>query len=278
MGWASSISRVAPVTCRRALRDLSYPLYNLAQILAVTRAEHEVCCGEVGNDVGRSPAVRDDAVDTRVITQVLPEGVNTREKMNDGVEGIDAVMGRNGGVGRLAVVGEPVADHREAPTFLDGDRIGNHGAIGRRMRRKRDVHIAERARVNHADLSAAALFRRRAKHLYAAGEARHKCLECESRADVGDGDQVVAAAVADLRQGIVFGQERDRWARPSAALKRRPKGRLHSAGASFNRKAVSLHRIRQQSGGIKLLVVELRMGVDILADANQLVTQLVNGG
>ena len=145
------------------------------------------------------------------------------------------------------------------------------------MRRKRDVHIAERARVDHANLSASALLRRSAKHFNAAGEARHKRLECKSRADVGDGDQVVAAAVPDFRQGIVFGQECDSWARPCAALQCRPECSFDVAGATLNLKAVSLHRVCQQRRGIELLVIEFGMSVNILADANQFVAQLVHG-
>ena len=74
---------------------------------------------------------------------------------------------------------------------------------------QRGVDAVERAPPRHQLLAAAALLGGRAEHAHAPGQLAAERRERERRADAGGRDQVVAAGVADLRQRVVLGEQRD---------------------------------------------------------------------
>ena len=155
--------------------------------------------GPVGDDVGSRPAFGDDGADDMAFGQGLFIGFQAAVEIDEGVEGIDAVIGGIGHVGCLAEEGElqgvrrirRAADIRLIRTGMDDDR---------RFQAVEDAVFA------HIDLAAHRFFSRTAVDMdrrlrtgrFGKGQG---CADAHGR------DEVVAAAMADFRQGIVFGQK-----------------------------------------------------------------------
>jgi hypothetical protein len=85
------------------------------------------------------------------------------------------------------------------------------------------------------------------------------CRERDSRARPHSGDKVVAAGIADRRQAIVLGANRDvQRARAGACSER---GR-QIANPTFDSKAGAVEHLAEPSAGLFLFEAEFRMGVD----------------
>src|SRR5712691_8673451 len=132
------------------------------------------------------------------------------------------------------------------------------------MRREHRDRAIEHPGAEEIDLPAAALLGRRADELDVDLEPRGLGDDDEERADVADRDQVVTAAVTDLGQRVVLGQERDgRAPRVSArwsGLDMRPERRLEPAHAPLDVVAATLQKRRDAVDGATLLIRQLRIG------------------
>ena len=117
---------------RRALRAGDEAPQHLLLVAAVERADAEAARGVIGDHVGGAPAVRDDPVDARVGTELLPHRVHAVEELDQTIEGVDPLVGLRRGVRGLpevldehAIRGERVAT-REAPA---GGRVDHHRGV-----------------------------------------------------------------------------------------------------------------------------------------------------
>src|SRR5690349_20064144 len=104
---------------------------------------------------------------------------------------------------RAATVDDALADYAEASAAHDPHRLR------RGMRRQRIAHIRERAGVHEVDLAAAVLLRRRADELDRDLERTRIGRGEQEGADVRHRDEVVATAMPDALERVVFGQKRD---------------------------------------------------------------------
>ena len=124
----------------------------------------------------------------------------------------------------------------------DGDRIGEHAGI------------------DEVQLAAAGLLGRGANELDANVEIlRPLGGRQQERADGAHRDEVVATAVADLRQGVVFGEDRDRV---SGRADPRAERSLNAAATALDRVAVLLQERDDARDGTVLAIRELGLGVD----------------
>ena len=110
------------------------------------------------HDVRRVAAVRDDAVDARVLLDVLAHRVDAGEEFDDAVEGVRAVVGIAGGVRGLAV--EHEVDVRDGEAGAAGILRRGAGERPGVVDHQRGVHVLEDAGVDQFHLAAAALFGR----------------------------------------------------------------------------------------------------------------------
>ena len=84
------------------------------------------------------------------------------------------------------------------------------------MDHHRDVHVVESALPDERHLAAAAFLRRRADRGEAAGHLVHHGAHADGRGHADHRDEVVAARVADLSEGVVLLKDRDGRARAAA--------------------------------------------------------------
>ena len=84
-------------------------------------------------------------------------------------------------------------------------------------------------------LAAASLLRRGSDDHHAPRQVLSVGLQSQGGAHGGHGDKIVAAAVADFRQRIVFRQHGNRRPFPAASGYRGPERRLDAADAPFHR-------------------------------------------
>ena len=231
-------------------------------------AHEELGLGVVRHHVRDIATVGDDAVDAGVARDVLAQRVDAVEGLDHGVEGVDAVEGIGGRVGGLAVEGGPHEDAGEgvaAPLDRRADRLARPG-VGAHGRR----YTVEDPGVGHDHLAADRLFRRRAedRHLSLAAEVGQRRGEPDAGADAGDGDQVVAAAVADAGQRVVLGEIGDLWlTRTDGRLER---GREVSHAAR-QREAVLLQEVGAGGAALDFLQRDLGVGVDEPGEFDQAV-------
>ena len=131
------------------------------------------------------------------------------------------------------------------------------------------IDALEHTGVQHPYLATATLFSRGSDDHHAAGQFVQIGFQSQSGRDGGHGDEVVAAAVADIGQCVVFRENGYGWAVSGAPGEDGGKGRLHSAHAPLNLEAVFLQGPRQQLGGMLLLVVQFGMGMDVQSEFHQ---------
>src|SRR6185436_3577971 len=127
----------------------------------------------------------------------------------------------------------------------------------------------EGAGIQQVDLAAAGLFGGCADELdgdvRGAGGRR-----MQEGADVRHGDEVVTAAVTNAGERVVLGDERERRSGRTDAC---AKGRLKSADTHLNLVAVALKKHRDPCCGTTFLVCELRIGMDLAGELDQLVDE-----
>src|SRR5690349_9548844 len=129
-----------------------------------------------------------------VMTHVETSRINANKRLNHRVQGIDALVGRSGRVGRFAM------ENDVDPAI--GQRAAIHHVAGGRVHHDCRVDIVEYARFGQKDLAATALLRRRAYDLEPTVERCPRTTNRQTGPERTGGNDVVPAAVADLRQSI----------------------------------------------------------------------------
>ena len=161
-------------------------------------AQIEPAPGEVRDHVRHNAAVQDNSVYPGVFRQLLPEITYSSEQQLDGIQRIDRFFRSARRMGGFAV------ENDFQPEIRRRARIRT--VLRARMRHHHGIDPFQTAGFHHFDFAAAPFFRRRAEQhdlardlfLFHHFRRRQKCR------DPRRADQVVAAAVADLRQRIVF--------------------------------------------------------------------------
>ena len=131
------------------------------------------------------------------------------------------------------------------------------------MGRQGGVDSLEHSGLQQPYLAAASLLRRGPDDHHGAGQILGVGLQPQGSAQGGHSYQVVPAPVSDLREGVVFGQDRDCRAVASAAGDDRPERRLDAAKTPLHREVMPFKEPGQRLGGVEFLVVQLRVGVDV---------------
>src|ERR1700730_12080727 len=126
-------------------------------------------------------------------------------------------------------------------------------------------------------LPGAALLRGSADDLDASreGQRREGGRDGRARAGARGGDHVVAAGVADVRQRVVFGHDRDGGAGARARDRRAERGG-QAADPALHRGALAGQEVGQPARRLVLLEAQLGVGVDLVTDALELVREPVH--
>ncbi len=245
---------------------------HLAGVDRVGRANSEPG-GRVGwDDVRRAATVGDDAVDADIRPQLLAQQPDGVEHLDDGVERVDALVWRGSGVGRLA-------EELERQPVGDECRVERHVVLGAGVDHDRGVDIVEVALLDQRDLTAGVrhsrLLGRAAEDDDAAGKLVGQRAERDPSADRGSGDDVMSAAMANLGQRVVLGEDRHRRL-VHRSIEAGPKAGFHPGGLPLDRCAVLLEGRGQSGDGFPLLVTKLGMLVHPVADPDQFAGNRLN--
>ena len=146
--------------------------------------------------------MRDDAVDQRVRRRVLAQGVDAVVGEDQGVQGVDPLFRRGGGVGGPA---PELNVHRQAGDVLGGSLVPVAG-----MDAQGGVHVLEKALAHEAALRAAvfaALLAGRAVHAHLAARFVDHLFERGRGQGRGGPKEVMPAPVAEARQRVVLRQK-----------------------------------------------------------------------
>ena len=206
------VRRVLPLVGHRAagrlragLEAVEHPLLERLELAHLGRPDVPDRPG-LGRDHVRGVAgVGEDAVDALVGLDVLAQRGDVHVAEDGGVEGVAALVGRGGGVGGLALVAHVA--------LLDRDRVHAAQVGTRRVDHHRRVDALEGALLGHEDLAAAPFLGRRAQDQHPPARLLGERGGGQPGPEPGGADDVVAAGVADDRQGVVLAQHRDRRAR-----------------------------------------------------------------
>ena len=121
----------------------------------------------------------------------------------------------------------------------------------------------EQAVVDHDLLAAAALLGRRPEEDDLARQLVGERRQGDGGPDAGRRHRVVAAAVPETGQGVVFGQDPDPRTVPAATTReRRPDRGRERAGRLLDHEAVTGQDLGHPGGGLVLLERRLGVGVD----------------
>src|SRR5215470_4757244 len=230
------------------------------QLLAVVfgeRAQVEIGARVLGDDVRLVAALDDDPVHARVGPELLAHLVEPDEELDHRVQRVHAAPRPGGGVGGLAVeLGLDLDDaERRAPHLRRAASVDHH----------RRVDIAEDAGLQQPYLAGPAFLGGRADHLdpARAGQGAERHRERGAGAGARRGDHVVAAGVADRRQRVVLGHDRD--GRPRAgSVDRRPERRRQASDAPLDAGAVLVEELGEPAVRLLLLEAELGVVVDLV--------------
>ena len=157
--------------------------------------------GALGDDVGRLPSLGDDAVRAIPGGELLAKQGDGAERGEEGVQGVDAPLGRGGGVRGAAP--EAKAQLRE------GEKVRLGPGFVRWVHHHGGVHLPEHSGLRHERLAAPALFSGRAEDADASMFGPERLPERRARRRAGDPDDVVRAGVPETGQRVVFGEKRD---------------------------------------------------------------------
>src|SRR5207249_11199587 len=172
-----------------------------------------------GKTVRADPPRRAHPVNPPRRRKWLPPPVDPNKRRDGGGECVAPLLRRDGGVRRQPLVDDPPPRDPEEPLA--------HAPLtaGAGMREERGHGVLEHTLLEKVDLSATALLCRRAHELDPRLQIRRLCGRGEECADDGHRDEVVAAAVPDVREGVVLSEERDGRTRrtdPRAERGRKP--------------------------------------------------------
>jgi hypothetical protein len=138
------------------------------------------------------------------------------------------------------------------------------------MREERGHRVREHAPLEQVDLPAAPFLRRRADQLDPDLEIPRRGGRGEERADDRHRDEVVTAAMPDVRKGVVLGEQGHRRSRRTHA--RAERGRK-TAQVPLDRVTVLFQKRRDATDGAMLVVGELGIGVDLARQADEVVAE-----
>ena len=138
------------------------------------------------------------------------------------------------------------------------------------------VDFLEDAGPDQADLPAAAFLGRGADDEHASRQPVERIGQRDPCPSGSGGNQVVAAAVAETAEGIVFGKERNRWAAPIAPAGH--KRRWRAGDPELNAEPMFLEEFGQPGHRLVLFVADLRIGVNVPPDPFQLRPDGIDSG
>ena len=194
-------STVVSVASAAASAQVAEALAHDLVLGLVVAADHEPGGGTVRDDVGRCPAVADDAVDAGGRPELLAPQADRGEQHDQRVERVLAQPRVGCGMGL-----QPGEDHLDV---LRGERVALHVRAIARVVEQRRVDPLEQPVVDHELLAAAPFLGGRAEEDDLARQVVGDGGQGDRRTDPGGGHRVVAAAVAEPRQRVVLGQDPD---------------------------------------------------------------------
>ena len=187
------------------LAQLSEPGLHRLVVGLVRGSEHEPGPGPVRDDVRGGPALLDDPVDAGRRAELLPPQPDRAEQQDHRVERVLAPPR----IGRR--VGLEAREHDL--DVLGGQRPAVDVGPIAGVVQQGGVEAVEQAVLDHRLLAAAAFLGRAAEEDDLARQLVGDRRQGDRRADARRGHRVVAAAVAEPRQGVVLGEDADPRAR-----------------------------------------------------------------
>src|SRR3989441_3080989 len=144
------------------------------------------------------------------------------------------------------------------------------------MKHQRRINPCERAALEHQDLPAPALLGRRPQHEHLPSKSGCHRRQAYTGAQRGRADQIVAAGMPDLGEGIVLRQECNSGpARSGSDFG--PECRGQVGDAALHRKPVLFQRVGQPLRSLHFLERDLRRRMNPAAEINQFFRRAVNG-
>ena len=207
----------------------------------------------------------DDAVNALPLPDMLSERVDAVVGLDKGLQRVDASVGIAGGMGRLAEELDLEAYQGQR------SRTGSVHHVGVHYHSR--IHTVEGTPFRQEHLSAVRLLGRGANHHDRSAEFVNGFAGSTPRPRSGSADDVVPAAMSDVGQGIVLGEQGNhRLARTVGSLE----GRGQLANPPLNLKPVPLQVLGQPGGSLHLLEGHLRVLVNPQAELDQLRTQRIH--
>src|SRR5690554_1155170 len=130
---------------------------------------------------------------------MFPQGVDPVKQCDYTVQGVNALLRRICGMGCLALELKLIG--------VQGIAGGHKEVLRGRMEHHGCVHISKEAGVCQDYLAASRLFRRCAQDCEFSAELSDKRGQAQGCPNTGCPDQVVAAGMAELRQGIILTEQ-----------------------------------------------------------------------
>ena len=210
-------------------------------------------------------------MDPRVLGQLLAPEPDRLEQQHDRVERVPALPGLAGRVRRLS-------RERDVHVLARQQDAVHHVPVGG-VEEERRVEPIEEPVVQHELLAAAPFLGRGAQKDHLAGEGVPHGREGDRRAHARGRHRVVAAAVAEARQRVVFRQDADpRTVRAEPAAEPAANRGRQAPGRVLHGIAVSGDRFRDARGGAMLLEGGLGIGVDRVRQRQDLAAARRDGG
>src|SRR5439155_5771195 len=107
------------------------------------------------------------------------------------------------------------------------------------------------------------------------GELIHDRLDADRRGDAHHRDEVMAAGVADLGEGVIFLKDRDRWS-GSTAFRVTAVARLDAAITARHVEPSTFEELGDAERGLALFIRELGLGVDRPRQREERIAPLVD--
>ncbi|GBD85473.1 hypothetical protein BMS3Abin02_01881 [bacterium BMS3Abin02] len=212
-----------------------------------------------GDDVRCVTAVSDDPVQTVTRKDLLAQRRYIDVRLNKGVQCVDPLLGRTGGMRVLAVILEVDVTNCQ-------DRRIEH-IVWTRVNHHRDRCTVKCAGVDQVDFPAFHLFGGSAENGHTKPQLIRQSGQCQTRAHRRRGDDVVPARVADTGKRVVFGT--DHHLRPVCSGPRHESG-VQTVGRILDGKAM-LGKVRGQlCRCCELLKRNLGMFIHPVTDALQI--------
>ena len=204
----------------------------------------------------------------RVGSELLAHGVHVVEQLQHAVERVYPEVGLRRSVCRLTAE----LDHHA----IRGERVpARERSSGSRVDHHRDVDVVEAAGANERHLAAAALLRGCTDRRELSRQLIHHRAHAHGRGDADHRDEVVAARVSDLSEGVVFLEDRDRRSGTSA-FRVAPIRGLDVLVAALDRESRALEELGDADGGLSLFIRELGLRVDRAREREERVATLVD--